>query len=81
MNTAGTVHCFNCLQPVLVDEVDVDGVCAHCNELKTRTGLDNEGQPLGADAGIHVEGLRHYSPLLDERSFDGGDTLASCDEI
>lgn len=54
MNPASNVHCFNCLQPVSIHQVDLDGICDHCNELRARVGLDNEGQPLGADAGVHL---------------------------
>ncbi len=67
MNTSGQVHCFKCLQPVAVHEVDLDGICTHCNELKSRVGLDNDGQVLGGDAGVH----------LDEKA---GELLSNCDE-
>lgn len=67
MNTAGMVHCFRCLQPVLIHQVDLDGICDRCNELKARVGVDDEGQELGADAGVHL------GP-------SAGEILAGCDE-
>lgn len=67
MNIAAAVRCFKCLQPVSVHDVDLDGVCVHCNELKARVGLDDDGHVLGGDAGVH----------LDERA---GEILANCDE-
>lgn len=63
-----TAICAGCLTRVDADELEnEDRKCEVCREHKARTGLDNDGQPLGADAGVH----------LDERA---GEILANCDE-
>lgn len=67
-----TAVCAGCLTRVDAAELEnADRKCDYCRALKARHGLDDDGQPLGADAGVY----------LDLREFDGGDGLIHCDEV
>lgn len=85
MNIEATVVCAFCCTRVPVEEMDENHRCSVCREHHARTGrsgMDLDGQALGADAGVYVEELHGgVNALLDTREFDGGDQLADCDEV